>query len=140
MLFAGLLSLLPGEVVKPAPGSAHLHFTEISYLDYFVVSSLLLPRTLRRCLLPASSIWTISQLLKSFCIATAPALNELMPRWAKSTPYLSCHRDYFVAKAPGQVAGWLRQVTQTPFIAGPLAASLKERHWNCYLYPDSKLS
>jgi hypothetical protein len=26
-----------------------------------------------------------------------------------------------VAKAPGQVTGWLRQVTQPPFIAGPLA-------------------
>jgi len=40
---------------------------------------------------------------------------------AKSTPYLSCHRDNFPAKVPGPVAGWLRQVTQPPFIAGPLA-------------------
>jgi hypothetical protein len=39
---------------------------------------------------------------------------------AKSTPYLSCHRDNFLAKVPGPVAGWLRQVTQPPFIAGPL--------------------
>jgi len=38
---------------------------------------------------------------------------------AKSTPYLSCHRDNFPAKVPGLVAGWLRQVTQPPFIAGP---------------------
>jgi len=38
---------------------------------------------------------------------------------AKSTPYLSCHRDNFPAKEPGPVAGWLRQVTQPPFIAGP---------------------
>jgi hypothetical protein len=123
MLFAGFLSLLPGEVVKLTPRSAHLHLIKISYLDYFVVSSLLLPRTLRRCLLQVSSIWTISQLLRRFCIATAPPCNKLMPRRAKSTPYLACHRDYFVAKAPGQVAGWLRQVTQTPFIAGPLVAS-----------------
>jgi len=40
---------------------------------------------------------------------------------AKSTPYLSCHREKFPAKAPGPVPGWLRQVTQPPFIAGPLA-------------------
>jgi hypothetical protein len=39
---------------------------------------------------------------------------------AKSTPYLSCHRDHYPAKVPGPVAGWLRQVTQPPFIAGPL--------------------
>jgi hypothetical protein len=31
------------------------------------------------------------------------------------------HRENDLAKAPGQVAGWLRQVTQPPFIAGPLA-------------------
>jgi hypothetical protein len=38
---------------------------------------------------------------------------------AKSTPSLSCHLDNFLPKVPGQVAGWLRQVTQPPFIAGP---------------------
>ena len=59
------------------------------------------------------------------CTATAPARNKNCTRadsyrQAKSTPYLSCHRDYFSAKAPGYVAGWLRQVTQPPFIAGPL--------------------
>jgi hypothetical protein len=40
---------------------------------------------------------------------------------AKSTPYLACHRDNFPAKVSGPVAGWLRQVAQPPFIAGPLA-------------------
>jgi len=44
---------------------------------------------------------------------------------AKSTPYLSCHRDNFPAKVPGPVAGWLRQVTQPPFIAGPLERIIK---------------
>jgi hypothetical protein len=53
--------------------------------------------------------------------ATAPARNKICTRTAKSTPYLSCHRDNFPAKVPGPVAGWLRQVTQPPFIAGPLA-------------------
>jgi hypothetical protein len=38
---------------------------------------------------------------------------------AKSTPYLSCHRDNYLPKVPGPVAGCLRQVTQPPFIAGP---------------------
>jgi len=52
--------------------------------------------------------------------AIAPALNKICTRTAKSTPYLSCHRDNFPAKAPGPVAGWLRQITQPPFIAGPL--------------------
>jgi hypothetical protein len=56
------------------------------------------------------------------CTATAPAPKKICTRTAKSTPYLSCHRDNFSAKVPGPVAGWLRQVTQPPFIAGPLAA------------------
>ena len=40
---------------------------------------------------------------------------------AKSAPYPPCHRDSFSAKAPGRVIGWLRRVTLTYFIAGPLA-------------------
>ena len=55
------------------------------------------------------------------CTATAPTHNKTCTWTAKSTPYLSCHRDYFPAKVPGPVAGWLRQVTQPPFIDGPLA-------------------
>jgi hypothetical protein len=55
------------------------------------------------------------------CTAIAPARNKLCIRTAKSTPYLSCHRDNIAAEVPGLVAGWLRQVTQPPFIAGPLA-------------------
>jgi hypothetical protein len=47
---------------------------------------------------------------------------------AKSTPYLSCHRDNFPAKVPGPVAGCLRQVTQPPFIAGPLGLSLVSKY------------
>jgi hypothetical protein len=62
------------------------------------------------------------------CTATAPACNKTCTRadsyrQAKSTPYLSCHRDNFPAKVPGPVAGWLRQITQPPFIAGPLAVT-----------------
>jgi hypothetical protein len=55
------------------------------------------------------------------CTATAPALYKICTMIAKSTPYLSYHRDNFPAKVPGEVTGWLRQVTQPPFIAGPLA-------------------
>jgi hypothetical protein len=51
------------------------------------------------------------------CTAITPAPNKVCTMTAKSTPYLSCHRDNFPAKAPGPVAGWLRQVTQPPFIA-----------------------
>jgi hypothetical protein len=43
---------------------------------------------------------------------------------AKSTPYLACHRDSLPTKVLGLEAGWLRQVTQPPFIAGPLCKSL----------------
>jgi len=53
------------------------------------------------------------------CTAIAPALNKICAMMAKSTPYLSCLRDNFPAKVPGPVAGWLRQVTQPPFIAEP---------------------
>jgi hypothetical protein len=54
------------------------------------------------------------------CTAIAHATNKIRTMTAKSTPYLSCHRDNFPAKVPGPVAGWLRQLTQPPFIAGPL--------------------
>ena len=63
------------------------------------------------------------------CTATAPAPNKncTIPdsyREAKSTPYLSCHRDSFPAKVPGppdsyRVARWLRQVTCLPCSLAP---------------------
>jgi hypothetical protein len=53
------------------------------------------------------------------CTATAPERNKIHTRKAKSTPYLSCHRESYSAKAPGPGTGWLRQVTQPPHIAGP---------------------
>jgi hypothetical protein len=62
----------------------------------------------------------IDQAIYQICTVTAPARNKNCTRTAKSTPYLSCHRDSFLPKVPGPVAGWLRQVTQPPFIAGPL--------------------
>jgi hypothetical protein len=51
---------------------------------------------------------------------------------AKSTPYLVCHRDNFPAKVSGPVAGWLRQVAQPPFIAGPLVVIAKKAMF-CHL-------
>jgi hypothetical protein len=42
---------------------------------------------------------------------------------AKSAPYLPRHRDGFLPKVTGLVAGCTRQVTLPYFIAGPLAAS-----------------
>jgi hypothetical protein len=47
---------------------------------------------------------------------------------AKNAPYPACHRDSLSAKAPGQVPGWLRQVTQPPHIAGPLAHIINTRN------------
>ena len=66
------------------------------------------------------------------CTATAPERNKIRIWKAKSTPYLSCHRDNFPAKVPGPVAGWLRQVTQPPHIAGPLCV----RYWATDNYKD----
>ncbi len=57
------------------------------------------------------------------CIANAPERNKTCARNAKSTPYLTCHRESFSAKAPGPGIGWLRQVTLTNYTTGPLLAS-----------------
>ena len=39
----------------------------------------------------------------------------------KIAPYPSCNRDYFLAKVPGHVNGWLRRVTLTTYTSRPLA-------------------
>lgn len=59
------------------------------------------------------------------CTATAPARNKICTWTAVSTPYLSYHQCNFSAKAPGHVAGWLRRVTQPPFISEPLCVILR---------------
>ena len=61
------------------------------------------------------------------CTAIAPAPEKTCALTAKTAPYPSRHRDGFLPKAPGQVAGWLRRVTQPPFIAGPLAVMGAQR-------------
>lgn len=43
---------------------------------------------------------------------------------AKTTPYPSCHRDNFQAKATRKVAGWQRRVTLTNYTAWPLSATI----------------
>jgi hypothetical protein len=43
--------------------------------------------------------------------------------WQKRVPYPPCHRDNFAAKEPGLVAGWLRRVMLTYFIAVPLGCN-----------------
>ena len=53
------------------------------------------------------------------CTATTPECNKTCTMTAKSTPYLSCHRDSFPAKAPGHLAGCLRQVTGHPCRQAP---------------------
>jgi hypothetical protein len=53
------------------------------------------------------------------CTAIAPALNKTCTWMAKSTPYLSCTGTVICLKYR-DAARCLRQVTQPPFIAGPL--------------------
>jgi hypothetical protein len=55
------------------------------------------------------------------CTAIPPACDKTCTITPKTAPYPSRHRDSFPAKVPGQVPGWLRRVTQPPFIAVPLA-------------------
>jgi hypothetical protein len=118
MLFA--LLLLPRQINNAAkPGFAHQDVSLFLHLDKFLAPRQLVPRSLRQC--PFSSFLHLEKFSAIYqtCTATAPSRNKNCTRTAKSTPYLSCHRDNFVAKVPGPVAGWPRQVTQPPFIAGP---------------------
>jgi hypothetical protein len=114
------LSHLPGPVINPAPGHVQLPAINILHHDKFLA-----PRQIasRHCASAFSGFIYRDYFPAVYqtCTATAPARNKTCTRTAKSTPYLSCHRDNFLAKVPGPVAGWLRQVTQPPFIAGPLA-------------------
>jgi hypothetical protein len=120
-----ITSHLPGPVNNPAPGHAHLQAIIILQLDKFLPSRQLVrdttpvpfPSFIYRDYFPA---------VYKTCTATAPACNKICTPTAKSTPYLSYHRDNFPAKVPGPVTGWLRQVTQPPFIAGPLALILSQ--------------
>jgi len=58
--------------------------------------------------------------LNQLCTATLVMLNLFCTWTAKTRAIPSLHRDSFLAKVPGQMAGWLRRVTPTNFIAGPL--------------------
>jgi len=70
----------------------------------------------------------LKQNSRPFTNIVIPALDKsvlkrqftLSPGLAKIAPYLPCHRDSFSAKVPGQVAGWLRQVTLTAHTRWPL--------------------
>jgi hypothetical protein len=48
-------------------------------------------------------------------------LNKICTWTAKTRAIPSLHRDSFLAKVPGHVAGRLRRVSFTYFIAGPSA-------------------
>jgi len=117
------LSHLPGPVFNPAPGHAQLHAIIILHHDNFLPSRQLVPR---HCASAFSNFIYRDKYTAIYqtCTATAPARNKNCTMTAKSTPCLSCHRDNFQTKVPGPVAGWLRQVTQPPFIAGPLCRML----------------
>jgi hypothetical protein len=119
------LSHLPGPVLNPAPGHVQLLPINILHHDNFLAPrQLCTPVThyvrtgqARHCAsafselcLPGLFPGRLSNLyrdprhsLRSHG-ASAPALKKIRTRTAKSTPYLSCHRDYFLAKVPGLVS------------------------------------
>jgi hypothetical protein len=66
------------------------------------------------------------------CTAIAPALNKTCTWMAKSTPYLSCTGTVICLKYR-DAARCLRQVTQPPFIAGPLGFIAGANQYLCYL-------
>jgi hypothetical protein len=119
------MSNLPRPVINPAPGHAQLHTIKVLHLDNFCLRDNLYRETAS---VPFTNIVYREKdsAVYHTCTATAPAFNQIHTWTAKSTPYLSCHRENYPAKVPGPVAGWLRQVTQPPFIAGPLGLSLKQ--------------
>ena len=113
-------SHLPGPALNPTPGYAHLPVINMHRLDNFLAPRQLAPRHCASAHLPIFMYRDNFSATYKTCTATTPERNKNCTRMAKSTPYLSCHRDNFPAKVPGPVTGWLRQVTQPPFIAGPL--------------------
>ena len=119
--FLLIMSHLPGAASNLAPGYAPAAVYNIVYPDKFLATYKPCTATLRRAHLSNLCTGINFRPLYKPCTAIAPACNKLCTMTAKSTPYLSCHRDNFPAKVSGLVAGWLRQVTQPPFIAGPLA-------------------
>ena len=117
-----ILSHLQRLVLNPAPGFAQLHIIIILHHDHYLPQIKFVPPLLttfargRReaAPVPFSNFIYRDNYSSTYqhCTAIAPAPNKTCTRIAKSTPYLSCHRDYFSAKVPGSVAGWLHQVTQ----------------------------
>lgn len=123
--FLLVLSHLPGSMLRSAPGYAHCAVYNIVYPDKFLATYKPCTAILRQC--PFIKFVYPDKFPATYkpCTAIAHSGNKPCTRTAKSTPYLSCHRDNFPAKVPGLVAGWLRQVTQPPFIAGSLCLMQK---------------
>jgi len=122
MLFAGS-ELYTRIDLKLAPGYAPVPFTTLcNQINYQPLINLV-----PRCCTSAhlSNLFTRISFrpLRNLVSRSLTNTINFVSGWAKSTPYLSCHRDNFPAKVPGLVAGWLRQVTQPPHIAGPLCLS-----------------
>jgi hypothetical protein len=106
-------------VMALKPGLAPLHVIKILQLDYFQASRQVNGAYAAPQATPQICETGLICFFAQACTATLIQRTSFVPRLQKHAPYLSCHRDYFVAKAPGQVAGWLRQVPQPPFIDGP---------------------
>jgi hypothetical protein len=102
------------------PGLAPQHVIKFLYLEYFSASRQVIGAYAAPQAAPQICKTGLIRFSAQACTATLIQRTSFVPRLQKHAPYLSCHRDSFEAKAPGQVAGWLRQVPQPPFIAGPL--------------------
>ena len=108
-----------------APRHAQLHTTKILHLDYFLASIKPVPRHCTSVHLPASCNRDSFLATYQTCTATLVMLNKICTWTAKTRAIPFLHRDSFLAKEPG-LCPVRRQVTQPPFIAGPLGASLEK--------------
>jgi hypothetical protein len=87
------------------PGLAPLHVIKILQLDYFSASRQI--NCAYAAPLPSPGFIYLDYFSPFTNFVPRPRLPclKFVPGLQKHAPYLSCHRDSFVAKAPGQVAG-----------------------------------
>ena len=123
------LSHLPGPAPNLTPGHAQLPAIKILHHDNFLPPIKLVPRHCAIAIFATSSTGTISRPFIKLVprprlhaikfVPGPPSLKLRRAKTAKSTPYLSCTGTISRLKYQDP-ARMLRQVTQPPFIAGPL--------------------
>jgi hypothetical protein len=129
------LSHLQGLATNPAFGLAQLHTIKILHHDKFPAPRQFVPRhcasALSELCLPRLYPIRLSNLYRDPTFAKASAgedgKNACHTCLATGTTFRPR-----VLGVPGPVAGWLRQVTQAPHIAGPLAVRQSEAKSSLY--------